>query len=247
MKKIKVLFALACIALMATISPLASHAAGVGQLTGDDDLKPNELNEVNIYDLIENGSVSVQEVMLEGSVLNYAGFTSAMVSNSQWLILSDVLVTPLETTFTDGVASTVEGETEELGYDVQVYGLGPISYWGTQLVDTNDDGIIEEVDVPRPDIEAEIKLHALKVTYGHTPKPDGEDGKDVLDVEDVKYVVLSVTTNAFIMVDGELISEFYEFEVRSVAEDTYGVRLWLVANQGQQDGNEGAGGGQYHQ
>ena len=112
--------------------------------------------------------------------------------------------------------------SEELS-EVTVYGLGPICYWDAMGASR-----------PAPEITLDLTMNALKVTYG--------DG-------DVKFVVLSVVTPAFIIVDGLVVENEYgdTLELRSVAADTYGVPLWLVKNQSKQDGNKEDGGGKYNQ
>ena len=191
MKNIKVLLVLICCTLMVT---LTSHAAEVSAGSGGDD----SVNNINIYDLIPNGSVSAQEVTISGTVAHYAGFNDDMVSLSQWMELAD----------------------DNLGV-ITVYGLGPICFW-------------DKMGAARPEIDLELTMNAIEVTYGNG---------------DVRYVVLSVVTPAYIIVDGLVVEGEYGdiLEVRSVAEDTYGVPLWLVKNQSKQDGNKEDGGGRYNQ
>lgn len=192
MKKIKVLFTFICFALTVSMATLTSHAAEVSAGSGGED----SVNNINIYDLIENGSVSAEEVTISGTVTHYAGFNDDMVSLSQWMELDE----------------------ESLG-EITVYGLGPICYW-------------DEMGAVRPDIDLKLTMNAIEVTYGNG---------------DVKYVVLSVVTPAYIIVDGLVIEELDMLEVRSVAEETYGVPLWLVKNQSKQDSNTEVGGGRYNQ
>ena len=105
--------------------------------------------------------------------------------------------------------------------EITVYGLGPVCYW-------------DKMGVTRPEIDMKLTVNAIQVTYG--------DG-------DVKYVVLSVVTRAYIIVDGLVVEDEYTdttLEVRSVAADTYGIPLWLVKNQSKQDSNTEVGGGRYN-
>ena len=207
MKKINFLFALICFALMATMAPLTSFAAEGSAGSGGE----NSVNNINIYDLVPNGSVSAEEVTITGTVDHYAGFNDTMVSLSQWMVMASVTVTSIE----DG-----ESVSEDL-LEVTVYGLGPICYWDAMGATR-----------PAPDIDLELTVNAVKVTYGN---------------DDVKYVVLSVVTPAYIIVDGLIVEEYDTLEVRSVAADTYGVPLWLVKNQSKQDSNKEDGGGKYNQ
>lgn len=110
---------------------------------------------------------------------------------------------------------------EEIPEEITVYGLGPICFW-------------DKMGAVRPEIGLELTMNAIEVTYGNG---------------DVKYVVLSVVTPAYIIVDGLVVEGEYgdTLEVRSVAEDTYGVPLWLVKNQSKQDSNKDVGGGRYNQ
>lgn len=206
MKKIKSFLAFICIILIATIVPVASHAAEIAAGTGGED----SVNNINIYDLIPNGSVSAEEVTMTGTVAHYAGFNDDMVSLSQWMVMDPVTVT------------SEDGVSEEFN-EVTVYGLGPICYWDTMGATR-----------PEPGITLDLTMNAVKVTYGNG---------------DVKYVVLSVVTPAYIIVDGLVVEDEYcdTLELRSVAADTYGVPLWLVKNQSKQDSNKNDGGGKYNQ
>lgn len=206
MKKFNAFLVFICVILMATIVPLTSHAAEVSSGSGGED----SVNNINIYDLIPNGSVSAEEVTMTGTVAHYAGFNDNMVSLSQWMVMDPVTVT------------NDDGVTEEFS-EVTVYGLGPICYWDTMGATR-----------PEPVITLDLTMNAVKVTYGNG---------------DVKYVVLSVVTPAYIIVDGLVVENEYAdtLELRSVAADTYGVPLWLVKNQGKQDSNKGDGGGKYNQ
>lgn len=207
--KIKVLFALICFALMATMTPLASHAAEGSAGSGGED----SVNNINVYDDIINGGVSAVEVTITGTVAHYAGFNEDMVSLSQWMVMDPVTVTRSE----DGVVELSESE-------VTVYGLGPICYWDAMGATR-----------PVPEVTVDLTMNAVEVTYGNG---------------DVKYVVLSVVTPAYIIVDGLIVEGEYTdtLELRSVAVETYGVPLWLVKNQTKQDSNEGGdGSGRYNQ
>ena len=113
------------------------------------------------------------------------------------------------------------GDVSEVLQEVTVYGLGPICYWDTMGASR-----------PEPGVDLDLTMNALKVTYG--------DG-------DVRYVVLSVVTPAYIIVDGLVIEELDTLEVRSVAADTYAIPLWLVKNQSKQDSNQDVGGEKYNQ
>jgi hypothetical protein len=206
MKISKAFLAFICIVLMATIVPLTSHAAEVSAGSGGEDA----VNNINIYDLIPNGSVSAEEVTMTGTVAHYAGFNDDMVSLSQWMVM-------------DPVSVTNEDDVSEELDEVTVYGLGPICYWDTMGATR-----------PEPEITLDLTMNAVKVTYGNG---------------DVKYVVLSVVTPAYIIVDGLVVENEYDntLELRSVAADTYGVPLWIVKNQGKQDSNKEDGGGKYNQ
>jgi hypothetical protein len=200
MKKIKFIFAFICITLMAS---LPSHAA---EGSGGD----GSINNINILE-------DAVPVTITGTVSHYAGFNDAMVSLSQWLVLTGVTIEDAT-----GVELAVESDSDlDLG-EVQVYGLGPICYWD-----------LMEATRPEPAVDVNITINAFKVTYGN-----GE----------VRYIAFSVVTEARIWVEGELTDDLGNLlELRSVAADTYGLPIWLVQNQGQQDGNEGEGGGQYNQ
>jgi hypothetical protein len=200
--KIKVIFALICFALMAIMTPMASHAA---EGSGGE----SSVNNINVYDDIINGGVSAVEVTMTGTVAHYAGFNENMVSLSQWMVMDPVTIT------------SIEDSDEKTLSEVTVYGLGPICYWDAMGATR-----------PVPEETLDLTMNAVEVTYGN-----GE----------VRYVVLSVVTPAYIIVDGLIVEELDTLELRSVAAETYGVPLWLVKNQTKQDSNEGNGGGRYNQ
>ena len=213
MKNINVLLALICFVLMATIAPLTALAAEGSAGSGGADAN----NNINVYDLIPNGAVSVEEVTMEGTVAHYAGFNADMVSLSQWMVMDPVTVTVIDPDVAE------EDRVPEALTEVTVYGLGPICYWDAM-------GFVR----PQPEITLDLKLKALRVTYGN---------------EEVRYVVLTVVKPAYIIVDGLVVLNEYgvDLEVRSVAADTYGLPLWLVKNQSKQDSNQEDGGGRYNQ
>jgi hypothetical protein len=117
--------------------------------------------------------------------------------------------------------STIDGSIIVDGGEITVYGLGPICYWESMGATR-----------PVPEITTDLEMNAVQVTYGN-----GE----------VRYVALSVVTPAYIIVDGLVVEELDTLELRSVAEETYGLPIWLVKNQGKQDSNEEIGGGRYNQ
>ena len=199
MKKINVLLILICFVLI----PLTSYAAEVSAGSGGAD----SVNNINIYDLIPNGSVSTENVTISGTVAHYAGFNDDRVSRSPWMVMDRVTLTH------------ADGTVDENWGEITVYGLGPVCYW-------------DKMGATRPEIDMVLTVNAIQVTYG--------DG-------DVKYVVLSVVTRAYIIVDGLVVEDEYTtLEVRSVAADTYGIPLWLVKNQSKQDSNTEVGGGTYN-
>ena len=211
--KIKVLFALVCFALML---PLASYAASIQNSGGDD-----STNSINVYDLLINGAVSAEEATLSGSVAGYPGetFGDERIPLSQKMIMYSVTET-VTSVDEDGIEYTTETLLEG---DVIVYGLGPICYW-------------DEMGFVRPEIDVDITLKTLKVTYGNG---------------DSKYVVLSVVTNAYILVPGLAVEDApEELVLRSIADDYYGLPiLWVRKNQTsqQEDNQVEPGGDKYNQ
>ena len=141
---------------------------------------------------------------MTGRVAHYAGFDSAMVSLSQWMVMDPVTVSKTIVQ-DDGTEFLVEDTLSE----VTVYGLGPICYWDAM-------GAAR----PQPGIDVDLTMNALEVLYGNG---------------DIKYVVLSVVTPAYIIVDGLIVEELDALELRSVAAETYGFAP-LVGKESDQTG-----------